>query len=223
MDEERKGLTVLPQGSSASALPSEIRAPAEATAPPGAPAPSLNVDERVRLMGDGVFNSFNVLVSGLIGFLLVPIMLHGLGIETYGIWIAALSLVGVVGLFDFGLALTVIREVAASLNKPSKTETAKFVRASRNAFFLVGVIGAILIATLGLPLSHDLHLSALSQKTAPGVFVLAGLALLPTACLPPRRRFCAGCADLTCETPSPCLPPWGAPRELLSSSSLDSG
>ncbi len=177
MDEGRDGLRVVPQGSLISSLPAEICAAAQTAAMAGLPLPSLDVDERVRLMGDGIFNSFNILISGLIGFLLVPIMLHGLGIESYGVWIAALSLVGVVGLFDFGLALTVTREVAASLDKSSKTETANFVRAARNTFFLVGVIGAIVIASLGLPLSRDLHLSALSQKTAPGVFVLAGLAL----------------------------------------------
>jgi O-antigen/teichoic acid export membrane protein/2-polyprenyl-3-methyl-5-hydroxy-6-metoxy-1,4-benzoquinol methylase len=177
MDEERKGLTVLPQGSLSSALPAEVSAAAQASSMAGLPLPSLNVDERVRLMGDGILNSFNILITGLIGFLLIPIMLRGLGIENYGVWIAALSLVGVVGLFDFGLALTVTREVGASLDEPLKTETAKFVRAARNTFFLVGVIGAIAIACLGLPLSRDLHLSALSQKTAPGVFVLAGLAL----------------------------------------------
>jgi O-antigen/teichoic acid export membrane protein/SAM-dependent methyltransferase len=140
--------------------------------------PKLNVDDRVRLMADGVFNSANILISGFIGFLLVPLMLRGLGVESYGIWIAALSLVGILGLFDFGLSITVTREVAASLDQPSKTHAANFVRAARNAFLLMGVVGAILIATLGVPLSRGLHLSALSRKTAPEVFILAGLALL---------------------------------------------
>ncbi len=161
-----------------------------------APAVGLGLDARVRLMSDGILNSSSILVSGIIGFFLVPIMLRGLGVEPYGIWIAALSLVGIVGLFDFGLGLTLTREVAASLNSESRVETAKFVTAARNAFFLVGIIGAALIATLGLPLSRGLHLSSQSQRVAPAVFVLAGAALLgdrllasATAVLCGLRRF----------------------------------
>jgi O-antigen/teichoic acid export membrane protein/2-polyprenyl-3-methyl-5-hydroxy-6-metoxy-1,4-benzoquinol methylase len=196
MNEEQKGLTLLPDGRSGSGQSKEVRALAEDFTPSGPPLVVLDVDERVRLMFDGVFNSSSILVSGLIGFFLVPIMLRGLGVESYGIWIAALSLVGIIGLFDFGLGLTVIREVAASLNQASRSETAKFVKAARNAFFLVGVFGAVLIATLGLPLSHGLRLSAASQRMAPAVFVLAGVALLAdrllastTSVLSGLRRF----------------------------------
>ncbi len=138
----------------------------------------LGVDERIRLMHDGVINNSSLLVSGVVGIFLVPIMLRGLGVESYGLWIAALSVVGVVGLFDFGLGLSVTREVAASLNNASRSESARFVQAARNAFFLIGVAGGILIATLGLPLSRGLHLSAASREMAPMVFVLAGVAFL---------------------------------------------
>jgi O-antigen/teichoic acid export membrane protein len=139
---------------------------------------ALAVDERVRLMRDGVFNNASVIVAGVIGIVLVPIMLRGLGTESYGVWIAALSVVGVVGLFDFGLGLSVTREVAASLGRETRGEAARFVKAARNAYFLVGVAGAILIAALGLPLAGGLHLSPASQRIAPTVFGLAGVAFL---------------------------------------------
>jgi len=139
---------------------------------------ALAVDERVRLMRDGVFNNASVIVAGVIGIVLVPIMLRGLGTESYGVWIAALSVGGVVGLFDFGLGLSVTREVAASLDRETRGDAARFVKAARNAYFLVGVAGAILIAALGLPLESGLHLSPASQKIAPAVFVLAGVAFL---------------------------------------------
>ncbi len=146
--------------------------------PPSPADEALAVDERVRLMRDGVFNNASVIVAGVIGIILVPIMLRGLGTESYGVWIAALSVVGVVGLFDFGLGLSVTREVAASLDRATRGETARYVKAARNAYFLVGVAGAILIAVLGLPLQGGLHLSPPNQKIAPMVFVLAGVAFL---------------------------------------------
>ncbi len=138
----------------------------------------LVTDERVRLMRDGVFNNASLLISGLIGVVLVPIMLRGLGVESYGIWIAALSLIETVGLIDFGLGLSVTREVAASLTSVSGSEAEPFVKAAGTIFFLVGIVGGILIATLGLPLSSGLHLSAKNRQIAPTVFALAGVSFL---------------------------------------------
>ncbi|MDR3673848.1 MAG: SAM-dependent methyltransferase [Acidobacteriota bacterium] len=138
----------------------------------------LGTDERVRLMRDGVFNNASLLISGLIGIVLVPIMLRGLGVESYGLWIAALSVVGTVGLFDFGLGLSVTREVAASLGNAGGSESAPFIKAAGTIFSLFGIGGCILIATLGLPLSSGLHLSAASRHIAPTAFALAGVAFL---------------------------------------------
>jgi len=138
----------------------------------------LGADERVRLMRDGVFNNASLFISGLVGIVLVPIMLKGLGVECYGLWIAALSVVGIVGLFDFGLGLSVTREVAGSLSSAGWSEAAPFVKAAGVFFLLVGIAGGILIATLGLPLSSGLHLSAASRQTAPALFALAGVSFL---------------------------------------------
>lgn len=138
----------------------------------------LGAGERVRLMRDGVFNNSSLFISGLIGIVLVPIMLKGLGAESYGLWIAALSVVGVAGLFDFGLGLSVTREVAASLGNETRNETTAFVKAAGTAYLVVGVTGAVLIAALGIPLSGALRLSATTGKVAPTVFTLAGVAFL---------------------------------------------
>lgn|ERR1039458_2138000 len=41
--------------------------------------PRLVVDERVRLMRDGVLNNASLILSGLISIVIVPVMLKGLG------------------------------------------------------------------------------------------------------------------------------------------------
>jgi O-antigen/teichoic acid export membrane protein/SAM-dependent methyltransferase len=178
MNEQQKGFTLGLRGSPCSGEPARSQVERQKSARGSLGEEVLEVGERVRLMRDGVFNNTSLIVSGLIGIFLVPIMLRGLGVESYGLWIAALSVVGVVGLFDFGLGLSVTREVAASLNHASRSEAARFVKAAGNAYCLVGIAGAILIATLGLPLRSGLHLSATNQKIAPTVFGLAGVAFL---------------------------------------------
>ena len=98
--------------------------PSLPAAPDGAAieAPSsLAAKERVRIMRDGVLNNLSLLASGVIGIALVPIMLKGLGSDSYGIWIAALSIAGTASLFDFGLGMCTTREVARSFTPSQMT------------------------------------------------------------------------------------------------------
>ncbi len=129
-------------------------------------------------MRDGVFNYSSVLVAGLVGIILVPIMLKGLGAESYGLWIAVLAVAAVPAGFDFGLGASVTREVAASLGDEARNKAAPFIRAAGNAYVVLGLFGALAIGTLGVPLSRNLHLSAAGQKIAPTVFLLIGLSFL---------------------------------------------
>ena len=94
----------------------------------------------------------------LIGIVLVPVMLKGLGEDSYGIWIAALSVAGTVGLIDFGLGLSITREAATSLSGDDAGTAARFIATAGTAWILIGVVGGFTIATLGLPLSKGLHL-----------------------------------------------------------------
>ena len=133
----------------------------------------LNINERVQLMRDGVWNSASLLVSGSVGILLVPIMLQGLGAELYGLWVAALSVAGLVALIDFGLGWIVIREIAARHDRTGD-EVARFVSTAGNLSLLVGGIGAVVVAAVGLAVSGGLHLSPPSRTIAATAFVLAG-------------------------------------------------
>jgi len=135
-------------------------------------------DERLRLMADGVINCAGLLFSGLVGIILVPIMLRGLGSEIYGLWVAALAVSGIAGLFDFGLGWSVAREIAGAESGEAGEGTVQFVAATGNAYLLLGLVGAVFVAGLGLPFSKALGLSAVSQKAATAVFGLVGLAHL---------------------------------------------
>jgi O-antigen/teichoic acid export membrane protein len=134
-----------------------------------------NVEARVRLMWDGVVNNSGLVVSGLVSLILVPILLRGLGAEAYGLWIAAMVLGGLMSVLDLGLGTSVIREVAATLSTETSAATARFVRATGNAYLASALAGALLVTLLGLPLSAGMHLSAQVRQTALTVFFFAGL------------------------------------------------
>jgi O-antigen/teichoic acid export membrane protein len=147
-------------------------------------------------MRDGVVNYSGFVTHGLTGIILVPVMLRCLGSEPYGLWLAALATYGMLSGFDFGLHWSVTREISAALNAGPSDETVGFVLAAGNLYLLLGITGAVLIATLGLPISAALHLSAHSKRIAPALFLVVAaifvadrLVLFTTATLSGLRRF----------------------------------
>jgi O-antigen/teichoic acid export membrane protein len=136
-------------------------------------AGALDASERVRLMRDGLVNNSGAVVSVVVGIVLVPIMLHGLGTESYSLWIAALAVLGMPAGLDFGLGATVVREVAAR-GREASMESAALLQAAGSAYLVYGILGGLVITALGLPLSRGLHLSPSLQQAAPRVLALTG-------------------------------------------------
>jgi O-antigen/teichoic acid export membrane protein len=59
-----------------------------------------------------LFNYAGMVVTGLVGFLLTPVLIHGLGDFHYGMWILVASIVDYYGLADIGIRFTLQRHVA---------------------------------------------------------------------------------------------------------------
>lgn len=59
-----------------------------------------------------VFNYLGMIVGGLVGFLLTPLLIHGLGDYYYGMWILVASIVDYYGVADIGIRFTLQRHVA---------------------------------------------------------------------------------------------------------------
>ncbi|MGH9862825.1 MAG: lipopolysaccharide biosynthesis protein, partial [Candidatus Acidiferrales bacterium] len=142
----------------------------------------LDVHERLRLMRDGLINYLGFLISGLVGLFMVPVLLFYLGAESYGLWLAALSLPGLAGILDLGLGISVTRAIAAAADG-AREKVASFVSSVGNTLLLFGLVGGVLVAALGIPMSRVLHLSAEAQALAPSVFFLAGVVFFATALL----------------------------------------
>jgi O-antigen/teichoic acid export membrane protein/SAM-dependent methyltransferase len=136
---------------------------------------ALDSAERIRLMFDGIVNNLNPVVSGAVGIVLVPIMLRGLGAETYGLWIIALSLAGIVGAIDFGLGLSVTLQVSGCRDGDSRRQAARFVMAAGNAHLLMGLVGAAIIGLLGISSGSSVQLTSANLRLVPAVIGFVGL------------------------------------------------
>src|SRR3954447_26280196 len=83
-----------------------------------------------RLVRDALTNYSATVVAGLTGLLMVPILLHQLGAEQYGLWVGVLLMAGVIPL-DFGLGWSLTREISSDISSPTsekRAETVNFVQ-----------------------------------------------------------------------------------------------
>ena len=84
----------------------------------------------------------------LMGFAFVPVYLHLLGIEAYGLIGFFLTLQSVLGIMDFGLSLTLNRELARASSRPDDgTRMADLLRTMELAYWVMSVaVGLLVVA-----------------------------------------------------------------------------
>lgn len=125
----------------------------------------------IRLLRDGLINSAGLGMISLIGLITVPLLLHGLGAETYGVWVALTSLAGLLESLDLGIDCNVTRTVAGV--RANQDQSDPFITTAALLYIFAGMIGtAILIATgLGLLRFSPYTFSAPSLP----VFIFAGV------------------------------------------------
>lgn len=140
-------------------------------------SPAFSVNERFRLIRDGLLNYAGYISASIIGILLVPMFLKHLVPELYGLWIAATAFAGCAGFLFSGLGRAIVREVASSECRGAGQETS-FIACAANAYLIFGTLGALFIAVVGIPLSWGLHLSPEGRSLAPWIFSLVGVGFL---------------------------------------------
>ena len=136
--------------------------------------PALQLAERARLIRGGLLNYTGMLVSGIVGIAIVPTMLGHLGFEAYGLWVAVLAAVIVIGEIDLGLSTIVTREVAAD-PAYENDETAQLVSSAAVGYLVLAVAGALLVGSLGTAIDGGLKLSESAREVAPFVFAMGAV------------------------------------------------
>src|SRR3954468_17953363 len=99
-----------------------------------------------RAMVSGVF--WNALGRGLpllLALLLTPILVHQLGLERWGLFTLALAMVGVFGVFDFGVGQALTRTISERIGTGRGDEAAALVEAALGA-----LLGISMVVALGL-------------------------------------------------------------------------
>jgi len=115
-----------------------------------------------QLKGSFVFKALAVGAS----FLAIPIMIHYLGQEMFGVWSTLLSIVSWVVFFDLGIGNGLRNKLAESLAKNEKLEASKYVSSGYTLIALISVCLFILvvIASFFVPWQVVFNTVAVSEK-----------------------------------------------------------
>ena len=94
---------------------------------------------------------WNLLGTGaplLVAIVVIPVLIEGLGIERFGMLTIAWMVVGYFSLFDLGLGRALTKLVVEKLGKGQDGEIPALVWTAMSLMAALGVLGAIVVATL---------------------------------------------------------------------------
>ncbi|OFV99707.1 MAG: hypothetical protein A3F68_02250 [Acidobacteria bacterium RIFCSPLOWO2_12_FULL_54_10] len=97
------------------------------------------------LIRNALSNTARVLVTGVLGFAMTPIVYHRLGNENYAIFIFALSVVAIAETFEAGLSSALVRYVSKLAAQGQKESLHRLASTVYFVLAGLGVLGSAII------------------------------------------------------------------------------
>ena len=115
--------------------------------------------------------------SNLLSFLLVPVYLHYLGVEAYGLIGGFYAVISFIGLLDLGLSATIKREVALRKTIPEKLLTIPdLLRTTEIIYWCTGAVILLLMVLLAQPISTQwINAENIDLATVKWAVIILGL------------------------------------------------
>ncbi|KAF3997445.1 flippase [Glaciimonas immobilis] len=110
-----------------------------------------------------------------VGAITIPLLIHRLGMERFGILTLLWTIIGYFSLFDFGIGRAITQQVAGCLGENRHSEAPAIMKAGLEFTILTGIGGAVLLFGAAYPLSqHGLGISPyLQQETFISLMIAA--------------------------------------------------
>jgi O-antigen/teichoic acid export membrane protein len=126
----------------------EVKSKADLT-----PCPSMPQAKSYNFLKNSAFTTLGWLVPILVNFITVPIIVHNLGYDAYGVWVLVMAVMGYFALLDLGVAKGGIKFLAEA-NARGDISTANQVVSIGLVFYCaIGLVGGV-----GIALSVDTFL-----------------------------------------------------------------
>jgi O-antigen/teichoic acid export membrane protein len=111
-----------------------------------------------------------------IGFVMSPFLVRHLGDSIYGVWILVGSLVGYLGLLDFGITSSTVKYIAEYRAHNDQKAINRLVTTSLAIYSVIGLITLVISAIVAV-FFNDIFHTPLSFSTAAAVVLITGLNL----------------------------------------------
>jgi O-antigen/teichoic acid export membrane protein len=142
-------------------------------APPGLFVANGLTSVRV-VFGGALWNGVGRAVPLLVAVATTPHLVSVLGVDRWGVFTLALSLVGIFGIFDFGIGRAITRLVAERLGRGDAAGAAALGRTGLTLLTALGICGGGALGMVSAPLIHDVLVMppALQPQACRALYVL---------------------------------------------------
>jgi len=129
-----------------------------------------------KLIKSSAFRTLETAINIGVGFLMLPLLMHHLGEEIYGIWVLVGSITASFYLFDLGFASAVTRFIAASLTRGDRAEAQ---HVSSTAFVLYCALALLITFATIITASLAPNITSSGDHTAltQSLIIITGLSL----------------------------------------------
>jgi O-antigen/teichoic acid export membrane protein len=115
-------------------------------------------------------------VNIVIGFFMMPFLVHGLGTTGYGIWTTATSVVASYYLLDLGFSSAVMRYVADALGRNDRERANQVISTALVVYSVLALVLVLITLGLVLAVEHVVHVTT-DVREVRAVLLLTGLNL----------------------------------------------
>jgi O-antigen/teichoic acid export membrane protein len=138
-----------------------------------------NSQRKIPLSSSIVRNTgYNLVSQGIyviLGFWAIPILVHGLGEEKFGLLALVWALVGYFSLLDFGISRANTKFLSEAIAKGEEEQILKNIWTSLSSTFILGMVSAaLIIITTPLLVDNVFKLNAAMRTDAIRFFTIAG-------------------------------------------------
>jgi len=131
-----------------------------------------------KVVRNTLFNYLAIICASLIRFIAMPILIHGLGQDRYGIYATVMSVVGYVGLLDLGIGISLTKFVAEYYANRDFRRLNEMLSTSLLLYLGLGILGAaILVAFSNFFVQHVFEIPVSLWTEGRYVFWISALAL----------------------------------------------
>jgi O-antigen/teichoic acid export membrane protein len=108
-----------------------------------------------RLARNSIFNLIGQSIPLLAAFFAIPLLIHGLGTDRFGVLTLAWMVIGYFSLFDLGLGRALTQVVAEKLSEGDDTKAPPLVWTALAMMFVLGLVGTSVVSLISPWLVHS--------------------------------------------------------------------